>query len=126
MQQTRVRSVHAKTNKLPLTLAVFVGEQNVFTVKLRMERVVSERALSPGCASCVLAAANQAERRRSDFRLQSQRREEIKEQLNSATALGPQPIQGFQEPLKLLSGLASFPVRPAFPPSTCLPAPAAQ
>lgn len=126
MQQTRVQNVHAKISKFPLTLAVFVGEQNVQTLKLKMERVVSERALSPVCASCVLAAANQAERRRSDFRLQSQRREEIKEQLNSATALGPQPNQGFQELLKLLSGLASFPVRPAFPPSTRLSAPAAR
>lgn len=43
------------------------------------------------------------------FCLESQSQEEIKEQLNSTTALGPRPNGSFQEALKLLTGPASLP-----------------
>lgn len=58
---------------------------------------------------CVCATANQAVQQWSDVCLESQSREQIKEQLNSTTALGPKPNDGFQEPLKPLTGLASLP-----------------
>lgn len=43
------------------------------------------------------------------FCLESQSQEEIKEQLNSTTALGPKPNGSFQEALKLLTGPACLP-----------------
>lgn len=58
---------------------------------------------------CVCATANQAQQRWSDFCLESQSRKQIKEQLNSTTALGPKPNDRFQEALKPLTGLASLP-----------------
>lgn len=78
-----------------------------------MESVVCERVLSLWLCVCtclcVCATANQAGQQRSDFCLESQSRKQIKEQLNSTTALAPKPNDSFQEALKPLTGLFSLP-----------------
>lgn len=81
-----------------------------------MESVVCERVLSlwlcVGFFFFVCVYVPQPTKQSSGgqtFCLKSQSRKQIKEQLNSTTALGPKPNDSFQEALKPLTGLASLP-----------------
>lgn len=74
------------------------------------------------CTLCVCATANQVEQRWSDFCLESQSRKEIKEQLNSTTALGPSQTTASRRLLSfLLDWLPSLPYQSIyfFFPSPC-------
>lgn len=83
--------------------------------KLKMESFVCERDLSRWVYVRVLATANQAEQWWSDFCVESQSSEKIKEKL------GPKPNDSFQEALKPLTVLAFLLFLLTTPPHTHSP-----